>query len=128
MAYQVYFPYQNSSPQGHYDVKRTCTLGISSTCWDSISEVTALAMNSPPTTVLRNTCAGITEIRIFRTPVRILTMRDHEGEGEHLELVFGDIEGEDSQKRVIKPNRKYGTMPAATTQVSLADEKPVKLD
>ena len=34
--------------------------GISSTCWDSIGEVTALAMNSTPTVMLRNTCAGIT--------------------------------------------------------------------
>ncbi|MCJ1466014.1 hypothetical protein MMC07_004633 [Pseudocyphellaria aurata] len=101
--------------------------GISSTCWDSISEVTALAMNSPPTTVLRNTCAGITEIRIFRTPVRILTMRDQEGEGEHLEMVFGDIGDEESQNRAIKPNRKYGTMPAATKHLSLADEA-VKLE
>ena len=79
-------------------------------------------MNSPPTTVLRNTCAGITEIRIFRTPVRLLTMRDSEGEGEHLEMVFGDIEDEESLKRAIKPNRKYGTMPAATKQISLADK------
>ncbi|MCJ1264424.1 hypothetical protein MMC22_004295 [Lobaria immixta] len=86
--------------------------GISSSCWDSVSEVTALAINSPPTTILRNTCAGIAEIRIFRTPIRILTMRDQEGEGEHLELVFGEVDHEDSQKRAIKPNRKYGTMPA----------------
>lgn len=120
-------PLSKCFPTSSYDIKQMCTLGISSTCWDSISEVTALAMNSPPTTVLRNTCAGITEIRIFRTPVRILTMKDQEGEGEHLEIVFGDIEDEDSQKRAIKPNRKYGTMPAATKQVSLTD-KVFKLD
>ena len=87
------------------------SLGISSTCWDSISEVTALAINSQPTTVLRNTCAGITEIRIFKTSVRILAMSDEEGEGEHLELVFGEIK-EENAKKAIQPNRKYGTMPA----------------
>lgn len=76
--------------------------------------------------MLRNTCAGIAEIRIFRTPVRILTMSDQEGEGEHLELVFGDIEDEDPQKRAIKPNRKYGTMPAVK-KTSLT-QKSLKLD
>lgn len=88
--------------------------GVSSTCWDSISEVTALAINSQPTTLLRNTCAGITEIRIFKTPVRILAMSDLEGEGEHLELVFGNVREEDAQKRAIKANRTYGTMPASS--------------
>ena len=34
--------------------------GISSTSWDSVAEVTALAANSPPTKELQNTCAGIT--------------------------------------------------------------------
>lgn len=78
--------------------------------------------------MLRNTCAGIAEIRIFKIPVRILTMTDPEGEGEHLELVFGnvDIEDEDPQERAIKPNRKYGTMPAVTNP-SLT-EKSFKLD
>lgn len=86
--------------------------GISSTCWDSIAEVTALAVNSPPTTALRNTCAGITEFGIFKLPVRILTMRDEEGDGEHLELVFGSVDEKSVEHRVIKPNRVYGTMPS----------------
>lgn len=86
--------------------------GISSTCWDSIAEVTALAVNSPPTTALRNTCAGITEFGIFMLPVRILTMRDEEGDGEHLELVFGNMDEKSVEHRVIKPNRVYGTMPS----------------
>ena len=50
-------------------------------------------MNSTPSTTLRNTCAGIYEPHIFKTPVRILARRDEEGDGEHLELVFG-AEGE----------------------------------
>lgn len=53
-------------------------------------------------------------------------MSDQEGEGEHLELVFGDIEDEDPQKRAIKPNRTYGTMPAVKT-TSLT-HKSLKLD
>ena len=86
--------------------------GISSTCWDSIAEVTALAVNSSPTTALRNTCAGITEFDIFKLPVRILAMRDEEGDGEHLELVFGNLDEKSVENRVIKPNRVYGTMPS----------------
>lgn len=83
--------------------------GVSSTCWDSIAEVTALAMNSNPTAALRNTCAGITELHIFQLPVRILTFRDAEGDGEHLELVFGNADEEPTN--LIKANRTYGTMP-----------------
>lgn len=86
--------------------------GISSTCWDSISEVTALAVNSTPSTLLRNTCAGITELSIFKIPVRVLAVRDDEGgDGEHLELVFGELDEKAIQHQVIKQNRVYGTMP-----------------
>ena len=66
-------------------------------------------MNSAPTTTLRNTCAGINEMHIFKLPVRSLTRRDAEGDGEHLELVFGNVD-EEVEKRSIKANRKYGTM------------------
>ena len=86
--------------------------GMSSTCWDSIAEVTALAVNSPPSTALRNTCAGITEFDIFKLPVRVLAMRDEEGDGEHLELVFGGVDEKSVEQRIIKPNRVYGTMPS----------------
>lgn len=87
-------------------------LGISATCWDSIGEVTALAVNSMPTTLLRNTCAGIAELGIFKLPVRILAIRDEEGDGEHLELVFGTTDEKTVENKIIKPNRVYGTMPA----------------
>ncbi len=86
--------------------------GISSTCWDSIGEVTALAMNSTPTAALRNTCAGITELNIFKLPVRVLAFRDEEGDGEHLELVFGNQDEKAVENKIIKANRVYGTMPA----------------
>ena len=84
-------------------------LGISSTCWDSIAEFVALAMNSSPTKALRNTCAGITELHIFQLPVRVVVMQDNEGDGGHLELIFGN--GKSNGDR-IKPNRAYGTMPS----------------
>ena len=85
--------------------------GISSSSWDSIAELTALAMNSMPTTYLRNTCGGISEMHIFKLPVRILAAKDEEGEGEHLELVFGEIpDGKECKQSSIEPNRAYGTM------------------
>lgn len=86
--------------------------GISSNCWDTIAEVTALAINSTPTAALRNTCAGISELHIFKLPVRILVSRDDEGEGEHLELVFGPVDEAKTKARTIKPNRTYGTLPS----------------
>ncbi|KAL8752595.1 MAG: hypothetical protein Q9184_005675 [Pyrenodesmia sp. 2 TL-2023] len=85
--------------------------GISSTCWDSIAEVTGLAVNSWPSAALRNTCAGITELYIFKLPVRILAKTEEEGEGEHLELVLGNVDKEKTEMHIIKPNRTYGTMP-----------------
>ena len=95
-----------------YSVILTDQTGISSTCWDSIGEVTALAVNSTPTTLLKNTCAGILELNIFKLPVRVLAFRDDEaGDGEHLELVFGDVDEKEVRGTAIKPNRVYGTLP-----------------
>lgn len=87
--------------------------GISSTCWDSIGEVTALAVNSTPSALLRNTCAGITELDIYKIPVRVLALRDKENsDGEHLELVFGELDEKAIQHQVIQQNRVYGTIPS----------------
>ncbi|KAL8834805.1 MAG: hypothetical protein Q9170_003601 [Blastenia crenularia] len=85
--------------------------GISSNSWDTIAELTALAINSTPTAALRNTCAAISELQIFKLPVLILVSKDVEGEGEHLELVFGHIDDEKVEERKIKPDRTYGTLP-----------------
>ena len=71
-------------------------------------------MNSTPTKALRNTCAGITELHIFQLPVRIFARPDDEGDGEHLELVFGDKE---TDGRPIQANRAYGTMPRCKCHV-----------
>ena len=71
-------------------------------------------MNSTPTKVLRNTCAGITELHIFQLPVRIFARPDDEGDGEHLEMVFGDKETDGGP---IKVDRAYGTMPRCKCHV-----------
>ena len=87
--------------------------GISSTCWDSISELTVLAVNSAPTEALRNTCAGIRELHIFQLPVRVVAVPDKEGDGSHLELVFAN---DDTEGDRLKVNRKYGTMTSSLKQ------------
>ena len=56
-------------------------------------------------------------MHIFKLPVRILAMKDMEGEKEHLELVFGKAENEGTR---IRLNQEYGTMHAT--------EKGEKLD
>ena len=56
--------------------------------------MTALAMSSKTTAMLRDTCADILELQSFKLYVRILAMNDLEGEGEHLEPVFGEVEPE----------------------------------
>ena len=75
-----------------------------------------MAINSAPTACLRNTCAGISELHIFKLPVRILVSKDDEGDGEHLELVFGDVAIEKTEKSLIQPNRAYGTMVSTKTK------------
>lgn len=63
-------------------IKRT-----SSNAWDSVSEVTALAMQSQPTEVLKNTCAGISTTKIFSSLVKVIRTGVDK---DHLELYFGD--------------------------------------
>ena len=70
-----------------------------------------MAMTFTPTTVLRNTCAGIRELHTFKLPVRVLAMQDEEGDGEHLELVFGEISDERLASGLIRAERTYGTLP-----------------
>ncbi len=82
------------------------------TCWVSIAEVIALAMNSSPSATLRKIFAGITEFHLFQLPVRVLTCRDGESESEHLELVFGNA-ASDAPTNLTKANRTYKTMPSS---------------
>ena len=69
-------------------------------------------MNSTPTNHLQNTCGGISEMRTFKTPVRVVVRKDQgDKEGEHLELVFGDQGTAQSDGAgVIKSNRAYGKL------------------
>ena len=60
--------------------------GISLGCWDTASEITALAMNSARTDMLRNTCSGIETFEPFKQTVRVVMRR-----GRHLEMMFGPV-------------------------------------
>ncbi|KAI9864753.1 MAG: hypothetical protein M1824_004660 [Vezdaea acicularis] len=79
-----------------------CFSRMSSNSWETISEVTALAMNSPPTSALRNTCAGISTIQTFSQRVRILAVSDH------LEMAFVDHDDSEIGGTAVEPNRYYG--------------------
>ena len=83
-------------------------------------------MNSAPTKNLQNTCGGISELQTFTVPVRVLVRKDKgEGEGEHLELVFGDDANKQSgaERGTIKANRAYGTVPSSYTEKQLSRYK-----
>lgn len=77
--------------------------GVSSTAWDSVAELVALAMNSSPTETLQNTCAGITGRRAYETRVRVLKTSE-----KHLELVFGEIKDPNADTSEMVMNEKYG--------------------
>lgn len=62
-------------------------------------------MNSTLITLLKNTCAGIMELNIFKLSIRVLAIRDDEGDSEHLKLVFGNVDEKDTTGTPIKPNR-----------------------
>ena len=80
-------------------------------------------MVSTPTTLLKNTCAGIMELSIFMLPVGVIAIRDDEEDGEHLELVFGNLDEKDVRGTPIKPNRVYGTLPKTASKYK-SDEVP----
>ena len=81
----------------------SATYGVSSTAWDSTAELIALAMNSSPTKILQNTCAGIIGGQTLQTPVRVLVTTPG-----HLELVFGEVK--DSSAHTLEMNEKYGKL------------------
>ncbi|KAK4506447.1 hypothetical protein PRZ48_000179 [Zasmidium cellare] len=71
--------------------------GLSSTAWDSISEVAALALNSPTPTEMLNTRAGIKTAAVFEHRVRITAMaedKDNSDEGESADS-DGTMDGAD---------------------------------
>lgn len=79
--------------------------GVSSTAWDSVGELVALTVNSSPTKILQNTCAGIVGRQALKTPVRVLATTPG-----HLELVFGEIEDPKLQASELVMNEKYGKL------------------
>ena len=79
--------------------------GVSSTAWDSTAEFVALTMNSSPTEILQNTCAGIIGSTALKTPVRVLATTQG-----HLELVFGEIKNPNAQASALVMNEKYGKL------------------
>lgn len=95
--------------------------GVSSTSWDSIAELVSLAVNSSPTSQLRNTCAGITQMSVFRLPVRILTTKDAWNEEDHLELVYGGVDDSAAKRSRIRENHEYGTMPGLERDCKITD-------
>lgn len=62
-------------------------------------------MNSSPTEILQNTCAGIIGIKALKTPVRVLATAQG-----HLELVFGEVEDPNAQISTLVMNEKYGKL------------------
>lgn len=89
--------------------------GVSSTAWDSVAELVALTMNSSPTKILQNTCAGIVGRQALKTTVRVMATTPG-----HLELVFGEIEDPNLQASEPVMNEKYGKL---TDDDNLGDEE-----
>ena len=72
--------------------------------WSTISEMLALAINSPPSTKLDGTCAGIEAKQSWKQIIRIREVED-----KHLALVVG--EGRNGHPRVQR-NVQYGALPS----------------
>ncbi|KAI9892258.1 MAG: hypothetical protein M1814_001717 [Vezdaea aestivalis] len=88
--------------------------GLSSGAWDALIEMLCLSINTAPTPLLQNTCAGVQHIEILRLPVRIVEQGPEECKG--LQLEFDETAEEwklerdprgYSKYRVI-PNKEYG--------------------
>ena len=84
----------------------TFLVRTTSSSWESVSEIVALAMNSTPTVRLRNTGAGISTVGTLEQTVKIGVSDDH------LQMIFvgNDFEEEFDKKHIDKvaPNRSYG--------------------
>lgn len=78
--------------------------GLSSSAWDSVSELGALLLNSRQAQELDNTCAGIQTTDVFKHPVRIAASATEES-FEHLELLFASAD--DKHTFSVKANQEY---------------------
>jgi hypothetical protein len=100
--------------------------GLSSSSWDSVAELVALAMNSTPTTALLNTCAGITRIATMKLMRIVATKADHlELEFSSPSLMKSTSRTDGPQKSLLntvsifEPNTVYD---AFTSEASRSDE------
>jgi hypothetical protein len=76
--------------------------GVGSNSWDSVSEITALALNSTPPTHLGSISAGLKTLRVFQEPVGVLV-----NEKDELELVFREADGGDEMFKAVERNKEY---------------------
>lgn len=81
-----------------YVVHSICFARMTSSSWTSITELVALAANSTPSSVLKNTGAGIATLGILKQPVKIGVIDNR------LQMVFDD--GEDADE--IIQDELYG--------------------
>lgn len=102
---------------GHLIYSTIC--GVSSTAWDSVAELVALAMNSSPTETLQNTCAGIVGKTAYETHVRVLETSE-----KHLELVFGEVKDPNADVSKLVMNEKYGSIAEGKKD----DDDPLKIE
>lgn len=73
-------------------------------------------MNSSPTEILQNTCAGLIGRQAFKTPVKVLVTTPG-----HLELVFGEVKDPKAQTSQLVMNEKYGKL---TVEGDTGDKEP----
>ena len=81
----------------------TLITGRSSTTWRSISDLMALAMNSTPSSVLKNTSCGIGRTETYRKLVSVREVEEH----RRLELVFKQDEDIKGAYRRVAVGRGY---------------------
>ncbi|KAG9515626.1 hypothetical protein KCU93_g9439, partial [Aureobasidium melanogenum] len=74
---------------------------VHSNAWDSIGELTALAIMSRPDYRLRNTSAGVETVALYKLPMNIRA-----NDNNHLEIVFGDDEGS-PRSGVVEKDKEY---------------------
>lgn len=79
------------------------TSGGSMPVWSSIANLTTLAMNSTPTSILKNTSAGISKRSTFRNLVSVQEVEAN----EQLELVFEEDKHSRGSLQKVAVGRAY---------------------
>lgn len=79
--------------------------GISSNCWDSVTELLILAINPPPASELRNTGAVVDTLGVYRLSVRLAETTEARRPSGRLGLLFAST-GRDYAINV-RYDRKY---------------------